>query len=55
VGDGGSGELTGAEQAGMTALRLEAPDAAETNIYDPDTAWSGMAVASLSEVTRHIQ
>lgn len=50
VGDGGSGELTGAARAGMTALRLDASDAADAVVYDPDDAWIGPAVSSLSEV-----
>ena len=54
VGDGGSGELTGAERAGMTPLRLVATDAAEAIVYDPDTAWTGPAISSLSEVLQFV-
>jgi len=54
VGDGGSGELTGAKRAGMAALRLDAPDAADAIIYDADAAWTGTAVASLSEVLHFV-
>lgn len=50
VGDGGSGELTGAAAAGMSAARLDAPDAIEAVVYDADTAWSGPTIGSLSEV-----
>jgi putative hydrolase of the HAD superfamily len=54
VGDGGSGELTGAERAGMTAVRLDAPDAAEAIIYDADAAWDGPTISSLAEVLSFI-
>lgn len=54
VGDGGSGELTGAALAGMTALRLDAPDIADAVVYDPDTAWTGATIASLTEVLHHL-
>lgn len=50
IGDGGSGELTGAVQAGMRAWRLEAHDAAEAIIYNADDNWSGPAVTTLREV-----
>ena len=54
VGDGGSGELTGATEAGMTALRLDAPDVADAIVYDADTAWTGRSIRSLDEVLQHI-
>jgi putative hydrolase of the HAD superfamily len=54
VGDGGSGELTGACRAGMTALRLDAPDAADAVIYDVEAAWEGPAISSLSEVLEFV-
>ena len=50
VGDGGSGELTGAAQAGMTAYHLVTDDAADAIIYDADAAWSGSTIHTLSEV-----
>jgi putative hydrolase of the HAD superfamily len=50
VGDGGSGELTGAAQAGMTPLHLVAADAAEAVIYDADAEWAGPTIQALSEV-----
>lgn len=49
VGDGGSGELTGATQAGMTAYQLVAPDGADAIIYDADV-WSGASITTLSDV-----
>ena len=54
VGDGGSGELTGARRAGMSALRLDAPDAAQAVIYDADAAWDGPAISSLSAVLEFV-
>ena len=50
VGDGGSGELTGAKDAGMTPLRLRTPDAKAAIIYDADAAWTGPSITSLTEV-----
>lgn len=50
VGDGGSRELTGAAQAGMTAVRLAAADLADHLVFDQDVAWGGPTVSSLTEV-----
>lgn len=50
VGDGGSGELTGATQAGMTAFHLRTSDAAEATLYDAEPSWSGAFVTTLSDV-----
>jgi putative hydrolase of the HAD superfamily len=50
VGDGGSRELSGARQVGMTAVRLDAPDLADHLVFDADEEFSGPAVASLTEV-----
>ncbi|GAA2706281.1 HAD family hydrolase [Micromonospora olivasterospora] len=50
VGDGGSRELTGAERAGMTAVRLAAPDLAEHMVFDAEPAWDGPVLHSLDEV-----
>ncbi|MEU9505226.1 HAD family hydrolase [Micromonospora sp. NPDC048170] len=50
VGDGGSQELTGAERAGMTAVRLAAPDLAGHLVFNLDAAWIGPALRSLDEV-----
>jgi putative hydrolase of the HAD superfamily len=50
VGDGGSRELTGAVRAGLSAVRLAAPDLAGHLVFDPDLAWSGPLVRSLGEV-----
>ncbi len=50
VGDGGSRELTGAAELGMTAVRLDAPDLADHLVFDPDTAFAGASVESLIDV-----
>ena len=50
VGDGGSGELTGAAQAGMTPYHLVTEDAADAVVYDADSAWSGPTIHALSDV-----
>jgi putative hydrolase of the HAD superfamily len=47
VGDGGSHELTGAAEVGMTALRLAAPDLVDHLVFAPDIGWSGPAVTTL--------
>ena len=49
VGDGGSGELTGAAIAGMRAYQLVAPDSAHGVVYDADT-WTGPTINALSDV-----
>ena len=50
VGDGGSRELTGAAQAGMTAIRLAAPDLADHLVFDADAEFTGPAIGSLMEI-----
>lgn len=50
VGDGGSQELTGAEQTGMTAVRLAAPDLAEHLVFNADRQWRGTTLGTLREV-----
>ena len=50
VGDGGSQELTGAERAGMTAVRLGAPDLAGHMVFNADHGWDGPVLTSLTEV-----
>ena len=50
VGDGGSRELTGATDAGMTAVRLAAPDLADHLVFDVDADFTGPSVRSLTEV-----
>ena len=50
VGDGGSRELSGAEEVGMTAVRLDAPDLADHLVFDADAAFTGPSVGSLSEI-----
>lgn len=50
VGDGGSQELTGAAAAGMTAVRLAAPDLGGHLVFGADTGWAGASVESLEEI-----
>ncbi|GAB3144241.1 hypothetical protein GCM10027290_22130 [Micromonospora sonneratiae] len=50
VGDGGSRELTGATRAGMTAVRLAAPDLDGHLVFNSDTGWDGPTLTSLSQV-----
>ncbi|MER7457264.1 HAD family hydrolase [Micromonospora sp. NPDC126480] len=50
VGDGDSQELTGAERAGLTAVRLAAPDLADHLVFNPDHTWVGAELASLTDV-----
>jgi putative hydrolase of the HAD superfamily len=56
VGDGGSRELTGARQVGMTAVRLASEDLAGHLVFEPEAAWDGATVHGLTELlqlTRH--
>ncbi|MEV6811404.1 HAD family hydrolase [Micromonospora sp. NPDC051296] len=50
VGDGGSQELTGAQRAGMSAVRLAAPDLADHLVFNVDTGWAGRMLGTLGEV-----
>ncbi|MEH1166698.1 HAD family hydrolase [Micromonospora sp. CPCC 205539] len=50
VGDGGSQELTGAERAGMSAVRLAAPDLGEHMVFNADLDWQGPVLGALPEV-----
>ncbi|MDG4793567.1 HAD family hydrolase [Micromonospora sp. WMMD1082] len=50
VGDGGSQELTGAQRAGMSAVRLAAPDLVDHLVFNLDAGWSGRVMTSLGEV-----
>ena len=50
IGDGGSRELTGAEAVGMTAVRLAAPDLGDHLVFEPDTAFAGPTITTLTEV-----
>ncbi|MEV4538851.1 HAD family hydrolase [Asanoa sp. NPDC049518] len=47
VGDGGSHELTGAAEVGMTAVRLAAPDLADHLVFAAEIDWPGRAVTCL--------
>lgn len=51
VGDGGSNELTGAQAAGIRAIRLVTQDAAEALVYDAEPDWAGPVIGSLTELT----
>ena len=50
VGDGGSQELSGAEEIGMTAVRLAAPDLSDHLVFDADARFAGPSITSLTEV-----
>jgi putative hydrolase of the HAD superfamily len=50
VGDGGSRELTGARALGMQAVRLLRPGEEEADRYDHDVAFTGEAIATLSDL-----
>jgi putative hydrolase of the HAD superfamily len=52
IGDGGSQELTGAAELGMTAIRLAAPDLAGHLVFNADVAWTGRRADSLVEAAR---
>lgn len=52
IGDGGSRELSGAADLGMTAVRLAAPDLADHLVFDAETEWRGPSVRALTEVLR---
>ena len=47
IGDGGSGELTGATDVGMDAVLIRAPDDTENGDRED---WQGVRVSSVSEV-----
>ncbi len=50
IGDGGSRELTGAQAAGMTAVRLAAPDLSDHLSFSRDEEFGGASVASLDDL-----
>ncbi|GIJ77201.1 putative hydrolase of the HAD superfamily [Micromonospora phaseoli] len=50
LGDGGSQELTGARRAGMSAVRLAAPDLADHLVFNLDADWTGPVLGTLSGV-----
>lgn len=54
VGDGGSRELTGAAEVGMTAVRLAAPDLSHHLTFNAEPDWAGPAVTALSELVRMV-
>jgi putative hydrolase of the HAD superfamily len=55
VGDGGSGELTGALKAGMVPIHLRTADAADAIIYDAEPTWAGATITTLSDVLTLLQ
>jgi putative hydrolase of the HAD superfamily len=55
VGDGGSRELSGASEVGMSAVRLAAPDLADHLTFRGDPGWSGPVVTSLTEVPAMVE
>lgn len=52
VGDGGSGELTGATDAGMDAVLIRAPDDTENGDRED---WRGTRISSVSEVLNLVE
>jgi putative hydrolase of the HAD superfamily len=50
VGDGGGHELTGADHAGMTAVRLMAPDLITHLTFNTDAHWTGPTILDLADV-----
>jgi putative hydrolase of the HAD superfamily len=50
VGDGGSRELSGAAEVGMTAVRLAAPDLTDHLVFDQDKEFLGPSVVSLTDL-----
>jgi putative hydrolase of the HAD superfamily len=48
IGDGGSRELTGAREVGMTAVRLAAPDLGGHLVFSSDSDWAGPVADSLT-------
>ena len=52
VGDGNSGELPGAERAGMTALRIHVPYETPPDAKDP---WPGPEISALAQVLDHVK
>ncbi|MGN9911866.1 HAD family hydrolase [Phytohabitans sp. LJ34] len=54
VGDGGSRELTGAAQLGMTAVRLAAPDLTHHLVFNAEPGWNGPTVTRLFELVRMV-
>ena len=47
IGDGGSGELTGATNVGMDAVLIRAPDDTENGNRED---WQGIRISSVEEV-----
>ncbi len=54
VGDGGSHELTGAMDLGMSAIRFEPPSDGKGEGIDAETGWSRQVPTDLAEVVRYV-
>ena len=53
IGDGGSFELTGAQNVGMTAIRIDGnknPDVVQYELQD----WQGTTITAISQVLSHL-
>jgi len=50
VGDGGSGELTGARKVGMSPVLIRDPDEGDTHFMEREDDWDGPRIAYLREV-----
>lgn len=50
VGDGGSGELSGARQLGMTAVLIRDPDESDSQMMTREDDWDGPRIKYLREV-----
>jgi putative hydrolase of the HAD superfamily len=50
VGDGGSAELSGAQNVGIRAVRLDAADLADHLVFHADESWIGPSVETLTDV-----
>ncbi|HEV7896600.1 MAG TPA: HAD-IA family hydrolase [Planosporangium sp.] len=55
VGDGGSRELSGAREVGMSTVRMAAPDLAGHLVFRGDPEWCGPAITSLTEVVAMVE
>ncbi|HET8658001.1 MAG TPA: HAD-IA family hydrolase [Micromonosporaceae bacterium] len=54
VGDGGSDELSGAAEVGMTVLRMDTPDLAHHLVFQTDLRWHGPVARSLRQVVTYL-
>ncbi|TML25104.1 MAG: HAD family hydrolase [Actinobacteria bacterium] len=54
IGDGGSQELSGARQVGMTAVLLTAPDLAGHLRFNGERGWTGRTAPTLTAALRYL-